>query len=335
MRDNPVARIAGVMQCLPQGTTLKTLYLPLSGRALRDGDALARYVRDEARVYAAPQLRSLTAVPAAADAAGDTIEVMGQRLPREEAQTVIATLGLRPVYLLTNGSQRTVNAQAYRADAAQADPGGPPWTAGSGTDPLSGARRVTVVSGDGEVGSYTVFSTNGLRAPDGWRPHQEQAQPDEARRPLGAVVEEMQRASGAIILADLWATGMPVLPPDKPTTADNVGAQIDAIVRSLPDSATWARVYLPVPTGKTLDPEAVADYVLDQAALFGGIGGGVPAGYVQILGRRVPRDQAAVIITLLHLKPVILITNPLWRMAGMSADAAEEYASSMDRYAAH
>ena len=81
-------------------------------------------------------------------------------------------------------------------------------------------------------------------------------------------------------------------------------------MKALPAGTTWAKVYLPNPTGRRLDADAVSDYVFAQARLFGGVGAAGPAGTVEIMGQKVPQEKAAPVIDALSLKPIYLITNP-------------------------
>jgi uncharacterized protein YmfQ (DUF2313 family) len=139
-------------------------------------------------------------------------------------------------------------------------------------------------------------------------------------RPLRSVAGEMGRLAGAIVLADSSVSAAPVLMPGGATTADNLPAQLDALVRLLPPGTVWGKVYLPVTgSGSSLDADAVSQYIVGQARLFGTVGA-APAGKVEIMGQRLTPDQAAPVIAALNLKPVYLITNP--RAAPTSAIGA-------------
>jgi len=128
-------------------------------------------------------------------------------------------------------------------------------------------------------------------------------------RTLSSILATMNRTSGATILADSSVADEKVAQPAE-TTPDNFADQIAAIVKALPQGTTWAKVYLPNPTGRRLDADAVSDYVFAQARLFGGVGAAGPAGTVEIMGQKVPQEKAAPVIDALSLKPVYLITNP-------------------------
>jgi len=140
-------------------------------------------------------------------------------------------------------------------------------------------------------------------------------------QPLTAVVSTMSRDAGAIVLADSSVRRQVVMPPAQAVTADTLSAAIDALVKTLPTGTTWARVYLPVGPGQKLDPDAVSDYVFDQARLFGGVGAATTLGTVEIMGQKVPEDKATAVIAALNLKPVYLITNPRLRAAAARSPA--------------
>lgn len=150
-------------------------------------------------------------------------------------------------------------------------------------------------------------------------------------RPLNTIVTVMARTSGATILADSSVAATPVMPLTEASTADNFEAQLDGIVKAMPQGATWAKVYLPL-TSSRMNADAVSDYVIAQAKLFGSAGAAAPAGMVEIMGQRVPADKAQAVITALNLKPIYLISNPLLKAAAqnwgkLSAEQQKQYAS--------
>ncbi|MES2465339.1 MAG: hypothetical protein V4671_32635 [Armatimonadota bacterium] len=150
-------------------------------------------------------------------------------------------------------------------------------------------------------------------------------------RPLSTVVAAMVRSTGATILADSSVAGAPVPLLTEASTAQNFEVQLDTLVKGLPQGATWAKVYLPA-TKSRLEADAVSDYVMAQAKLFGSAGAAAPAGMVEIMGQRVPADQAQGVITALNLKPVYLISNPLLKAAAqnwskLSQDQQKQYAA--------
>jgi hypothetical protein len=150
-------------------------------------------------------------------------------------------------------------------------------------------------------------------------------------RPLSTVVATMARTSGATILADSSVASTPVPLITEATTATNFEAQLDTIVKGMPQGATWAKVYLPE-TKSRMDADAVSEYVIAQAKLFGSAGAAAPAGMVEIMGQRVPMDKAQSVIAALNLKPVYLISNPLLKTAAqnwgkLSPEQQKQYAA--------
>jgi hypothetical protein len=137
------------------------------------------------------------------------------------------------------------------------------------------------------------------------------------RRPLGEVLERMSRDSGWIVVADSRTAAELVAPPAEPTTAQNVEAQIAALVEALPRGATWARLYLPAPPpgARGYSGDAVAEYAAAQARLFGRVGD-APAGQVEVMGRNLSGAAAAPVVSALGLTPVYLVTNPNARPVG-------------------
>jgi hypothetical protein len=150
-------------------------------------------------------------------------------------------------------------------------------------------------------------------------------------RPLSTVVAMMARTSGATILADSTVAGTPVPLLTEASTPQNFEAQLNTLVKAMPQGATWAKVYLPV-TKSRMEADAVSEYVMAQAKLFGSAGAATPAGTIEIMGQRVAVDQAQPIITALNLKPVYLISNPLLKTAAqnwtkLSPEQQKQYAA--------
>jgi hypothetical protein len=114
----------------------------------------------------------------------------------------------------------------------------------------------------------------------------------------------MVRTSGATILADSSVAGTPVPLLTEASTPQNFEAQLDTLVKGMPPGAIWAKVYLPV-TKSRMEADAVSEYLIAQAKLFGSVGAATPPGMVEIMGQRVPAEQAQTIISALNLKPVI------------------------------
>ena len=150
-------------------------------------------------------------------------------------------------------------------------------------------------------------------------------------RPLSTIVAAMVRTSGATILADSSVASTPVPMITEATTANNFEAQLDSIVKGMPQGSTWAKVYLPE-TKSRMDADAVSEYVIAQAKLFGSAGAATPAGTVEIMGQKVPTDKAQSVIAALNLKPVYLISNPLMKTAAqnwgkLSPEQQKQYAA--------
>lgn len=82
---------------LPTGTAWAKLMLPSppAGRAYR-GDDLADFALAQARLFGT-----------AGAATPGKVEVLGQKIAEEKAEPVVATLGLKPFYVLSNPSART------------------------------------------------------------------------------------------------------------------------------------------------------------------------------------------------------------------------------------
>jgi hypothetical protein len=132
-------------------------------------------------------------------------------------------------------------------------------------------------------------------------------------RPLGDVLAAMNRAvgTGISLVADSTVAAASVPVPTEPTTLENFEKQIDALVKALPVGATWGKLYLPAPPSRRgYDGDAVAEYALAEAKLFGPVGGATPAGTVEILGRKLPADRAQAHIQGLGLQPVYLVSRP-------------------------
>jgi hypothetical protein len=144
-------------------------------------------------------------------------------------------------------------------------------------------------------------------------------------RALADVLALMSRSAGADVVADSTVAQAMVPMPMEKATPENVESQVAALAKALPRGTTWAKLYLPSPRGRAgFNGDDVAQYAQAQARLLGTVGAPTPAGTVEILGQRVPADQAATYITGLNLKPVYLLTNPLQsRLANANADPSQ------------
>ncbi len=140
-------------------------------------------------------------------------------------------------------------------------------------------------------------------------------------RTLADVLALMSRSAGAEVVADATVSQATVPMPAEKATPENVESQVAALAKALPRGTTWAKLYLPAPKSRAgFNGDDVAQYAQAQARLLGTVGAPTPAGTVEILGQRVPADQAETYIAGLNLKPVYLLTNPLQsRLANASA----------------
>lgn len=127
---------------------------------------------------------------------------------------------------------------------------------------------------------------------------------------LSVLTQKLTEETGVAVLADSSVTGIAVLPPDGPTTAQNLEDRLDAIVKQMPRGAAWAKVWLPAPEkGRRYSPDAVSQYVRAQASLFGKAGAS-EAGMVEILGRKIAQRDADTHVKGLGLVPYYVLTNP-------------------------
>jgi hypothetical protein len=143
-------------------------------------------------------------------------------------------------------------------------------------------------------------------------------------RPLTDVLALMSRNAGVNVVADSSLAQATVPLPVEKATTDNVESQLAALAKALPRGTTWAKLYLPAPKGRgSFNGDDVAQYAQAQARLFGTVGAPTPTGTVEILGQRVPADQAEAYITGLNLKPVYLLTNPLQARLASTTDSSQ------------
>ena len=94
--QNLEALLDKVVKSLPPGTVWKKAMLPASTRFYR-GDDVAAFLEIQTRMFGR-----------ATEKPGEPgiIEVLGQKLSQERATPVVATLGLKPVYVLLNTNNR-------------------------------------------------------------------------------------------------------------------------------------------------------------------------------------------------------------------------------------
>ena len=104
-----------------------------------------------------------------------------------------------------------------------------------------------------------------------------------------------------------------------PRTEETLEETLSKLVKTLPGGAAWAKVYLPEPpAGKKYTGDAVAGYVMAQAALFGKAGETKP-GKIELLGKQVPDAEAEPMVAGLKLKPYYVLSAPTRRLAGAAS----------------
>ena len=128
---------------------------------------------------------------------------------------------------------------------------------------------------------------------------------------VSVIVRQLAQDSGENVLVDssLAALRAPALP--KATSKDNLEAQLDALLRKLPDGSAWAKLYLPKPQeGKRYAADNLSRYAMAQAGLFGGKVGTSKPGMVEVMGRLITQSEANPLIQKLDLVPYYILTNP-------------------------
>jgi hypothetical protein len=164
---------------------------------------------------------------------------------------------------------------------------------------------------------------------------------------LTGALEQISRRTGVLVLADSTVAYERIaagtveggVPPSS-VTADAaetaVKKQLAVLVRSLPPGTAWGKVYLPAPgPGRLWKGDDVAAFVFAQARLFGTVGAPMADGGIEILGRRVSKEEAPRYIAGLELKPVYLLSNARRRTmalgAGPWSPATQEQWASMSK----
>ena len=129
-------------------------------------------------------------------------------------------------------------------------------------------------------------------------------------RTVREVLQALSLSAEAKVLADSGLSGEKTAFVLKDVTNSTLEAALDALVKTLPPGAAWAKVYLPdPPIGKKYTGDALAQYVMAQAALFGKAGASVP-GKVELLGRQITPDEAEPMLAGLKLKPYYVVSAP-------------------------
>jgi hypothetical protein len=130
-------------------------------------------------------------------------------------------------------------------------------------------------------------------------------------RTVAEILARIGEAADVVVLADSTVRNERITPPTRPATANNVEEQVKSVVRALPPSTTWAKLYLPAPSRGRWNGDAVSELASAQARHLGRkIGVPAPPGTVEILGQPIPEENGKELIAALHLKLVYLVTNP-------------------------
>jgi hypothetical protein len=96
-------QLTAITKALPSGVLWAKLYLPAAANSRGyNGDALASYALAQAKLFG----------NVGAPTTPGTIEVMGQKVGADKADTVIAALSLKPVYVILNPMQHNNGSQA-------------------------------------------------------------------------------------------------------------------------------------------------------------------------------------------------------------------------------
>ena len=144
----------------------------------------------------------------------------------------------------------------------------------------------------------------------------QQAPATERQRPerevaVSVLVRQLGTDSGQNVLVDSSLAALKAPALAKATTKDNLEAQLDALVRKLPDGTAWAKLYLPKPQeGKRYAADNLSRYALAQASLFGGKVGTSKPGMVEVMGRLMTQAEANPLIEKLELAPYYIVSNP-------------------------
>ncbi len=138
-----------------------------------------------------------------------------------------------------------------------------------------------------------------------------------AARPAQQVAASLSKSTGAIIVADRTVANRPIT---LNLLREPLSVALGRIVALLPAGTVVKKVMLPAPPPGTPAPDGdqVAALVMAQEALYRPTGRPAVAaaapslapGEVDILGKRLSREKAAVVVTALELRPVYLLTNP-------------------------
>lgn len=109
--ENVEKQVAALVAGLPPGTLWAKLYLPAPVNTRRG------YNGDDVAAYALAQSKLVGPVGAALPPG--TVEILGQKLPQDKAETHIAGLNLKPVYLITNPRAQAPSGFGLTMDAGK------------------------------------------------------------------------------------------------------------------------------------------------------------------------------------------------------------------------
>jgi hypothetical protein len=129
------------------------------------------------------------------------------------------------------------------------------------------------------------------------------------KRTVTSYTEKWAKDTGATILVDASTSKQMVTLPAtvEEATGETLEAGLTSLIKRLPPGTTWAKLYLPA--GRSLNADAVADYAVAQAHLFGGVGLPTPPGTIEVLGQKVSGDKAEGVSTALNLRTVYIVLN--------------------------
>jgi hypothetical protein len=130
-----------------------------------------------------------------------------------------------------------------------------------------------------------------------------------AGKSVREIVAALGKSSGVAVLIDSSLLGEKTTFKDTEATPETLEAALDKLVKTLPTGTAWAKVYLPEPpAGKKYTGDAVAQFILAQATLFGKAGASEP-GKIELLGKALPTEQLQPLIADLKLKPYYVLRN--------------------------
>ncbi|MGC4047463.1 MAG: hypothetical protein QM758_27015 [Armatimonas sp.] len=128
-------------------------------------------------------------------------------------------------------------------------------------------------------------------------------------KPIKEVTTALGKAAGVEVLIDSGLMGERTTFKDTEVTPATLEAALDKLVKTLPQGTAWAKAYLPEPPpGKKYNGDALAQYVMAQAGLFGKAGTSEP-GKVELLGKQVPTEEAQPMVAGLKLRPYYVVSR--------------------------